>query len=50
MHEVLNATEDEEVAAPRDIDDGGEQIRNSIANEMWNEYLSYLNSEINMSN
>ncbi|GJU85112.1 putative nuclease HARBI1 [Tanacetum coccineum] len=39
MHEVLNATQDEEVHAPRDADDRGEQIRDSMANEMWNEYL-----------
>ena len=49
MHEVLNATQDEEVHAPRDIDDGGEQKRDSMANEMWSEYLLYPNNEINMS-
>ncbi|GJT09750.1 hypothetical protein Tco_0856792, partial [Tanacetum coccineum] len=47
MHEVLNATQYEEVHAPRDADDGGEQIRDSMANEMWNGYLLYPNNEIN---
>nr|GEW71834.1 hypothetical protein [Tanacetum cinerariifolium] len=32
-HELLNAPQDEEPRAPRGIDDGGEEIRNSIANE-----------------
>ncbi|PWA80099.1 harbinger transposase-derived nuclease domain-containing protein [Artemisia annua] len=50
MHELLNAPQDEEPQAPRGIDDGGEEIRNSIANEMWNEYLLHPNNEINMSN
>ncbi|GJV72015.1 putative nuclease HARBI1 [Tanacetum coccineum] len=49
-HELLNAPQDEETRAPRGIDDGGEEIRNSIANEMWNEYLLHPNNEINMSN
>ncbi|GKA35234.1 putative nuclease HARBI1 [Tanacetum coccineum] len=49
-HELLNAPQDEETRAPRGIDDGGEEIRNSIANEIWNEYLLHPNNEINMSN
>ncbi|GKB71336.1 putative nuclease HARBI1 [Tanacetum coccineum] len=49
MHEVLNAIQDEEVHAPRDANNRGEQIRDSMANEMWNEYLLYPNNEINMS-
>ncbi|GJX72400.1 putative nuclease HARBI1, partial [Tanacetum coccineum] len=48
INEVLNATQ-EEPNASRDID-AGEQIRNSIANEMWSDYLLYPNAEINMSN
>ncbi|GJT92102.1 reverse transcriptase domain-containing protein [Tanacetum coccineum] len=35
IHEVLDASHDEEPQGPRYTDDRGEQIRNSIANEMW---------------
>ncbi|XP_076949299.1 uncharacterized protein LOC143621898 [Bidens hawaiensis] len=48
--EVLNATQDVEDHAPNAMDDRGEQIRESIANEMWSQYLSHPNNEINMSN
>ncbi|XP_076952223.1 uncharacterized protein LOC143625891 [Bidens hawaiensis] len=34
--ELLNATQDVEDHAPNAMDDRGEQIRESIANEMWN--------------
>lgn len=47
-HEVLNATR-ERHKTWRDVDDGGEQIRSTIANEIWSEYLFYPNNEINMS-
>lgn len=33
IHEVLNATPDEEIYPSRDKDDRGEELRNSIANE-----------------
>ncbi|XP_076892760.1 uncharacterized protein LOC143544563 [Bidens hawaiensis] len=48
--EVLNATQYAEDHAPNAMDDRGEQIRESIANEMWSQYLSHPNNEINMSN
>ncbi|XP_076882258.1 protein ANTAGONIST OF LIKE HETEROCHROMATIN PROTEIN 1-like [Bidens hawaiensis] len=48
--EVLNATQDVEDLAPNAMDDRGEQIRESIANEMRSQYLSHPNNEINMSN
>ena len=38
LHEVLNATQEEETHVPREIDDRGEQIRSTIANEMWSDY------------
>nr|XP_043624113.1 putative nuclease HARBI1 [Erigeron canadensis] len=46
---ILSATQDLEPYAPREIDDSGDQLRSSIANEMWNEYLLDPNNEINMS-
>ncbi|KAI3733809.1 hypothetical protein L6452_13265 [Arctium lappa] len=45
LQEVLNATQEEDTHAPREIDDRGEQIRSSIANEMWSDYSLYLNNE-----
>lgn len=50
FNEVLNSTQEEQHNVSSDIDGRGEQIRNSIANEMWSEYLLYPNNEINMSN
>ncbi|GJR45075.1 Myb/SANT-like domain-containing protein [Tanacetum coccineum] len=35
IDEMLAASHDEEPHGPRDMDDRGEQIRNSIANDMW---------------
>nr|GEV39569.1 putative nuclease HARBI1 [Tanacetum cinerariifolium] len=35
IDEMLAASHDEEPHGPRDTDDRGEQIRNSIANDMW---------------
>ncbi|GKB57233.1 Myb/SANT-like domain-containing protein [Tanacetum coccineum] len=35
INEMLDASHDEEPHGPRDTDDRGEQIRNSIANDMW---------------
>ncbi|GJX11221.1 hypothetical protein Tco_0201080, partial [Tanacetum coccineum] len=35
IHEMLDASHDEEPNGPRDTDNRGEQIRNSIANDMW---------------
>ncbi|KAJ9552217.1 hypothetical protein OSB04_016262 [Centaurea solstitialis] len=43
LHEILNVTREEETLASRDMDDRGEQIRNSIANEMWSDYLLHQN-------
>ncbi|KAJ9552827.1 hypothetical protein OSB04_016872 [Centaurea solstitialis] len=43
LHEILNATQEEETLPSRDMDDRGEQIRNSIANEMWSDYLLHQN-------
>ncbi|KAD4981745.1 hypothetical protein E3N88_18416 [Mikania micrantha] len=51
MHEVLNGPQDEEHRNARDIHEGttrGDQLRNSIANEMWTDYLMYPNNEIDM--
>ncbi|KAI3715589.1 hypothetical protein L6452_22575 [Arctium lappa] len=48
LQEVLNATQEEDTHAPREIDDRGEQIRSSIANEMWSDYSLYLNNESNV--
>ncbi|GJZ82226.1 retrovirus-related pol polyprotein from transposon TNT 1-94 [Tanacetum coccineum] len=50
INEVLNSTQEEQANLSGDIDGRGEQIRNSIANEMWSEYLLYPNNEINMTN
>ncbi|KAJ9562935.1 hypothetical protein OSB04_008095 [Centaurea solstitialis] len=50
IRETLNATQDEDHHVPRAMDNRGEQIRESIANEMWSQYLLYPNNEINMSN
>ena len=52
QREILNAPQEETRYNERDINDGstrGEEIRNSIANEMWANYLSYPNNEIDMS-
>nr|XP_043616213.1 uncharacterized protein LOC122588143 [Erigeron canadensis] len=49
IQELLNGTPDENHDPTRDTDGGGEQIRNSIANQMWNDYVSGLNNEVNMS-
>nr|XP_043609784.1 putative nuclease HARBI1 [Erigeron canadensis] len=48
--EVLDAQQEEVHHSQREIDEGGEQIRNSIATQMWNAYLSDPNNEIDMSN
>ncbi|GKA06427.1 putative nuclease HARBI1 [Tanacetum coccineum] len=40
IDEMLAASHDEEPHGPRDTDDRGEQIRNSIANDMWRVALS----------
>ncbi|GKB70989.1 hypothetical protein Tco_0932401 [Tanacetum coccineum] len=50
IHEMLDASHDEERKGPRDTDDRGEQIRISIANDMWSDYMLHPNNEINMSN
>ncbi|KAJ9562294.1 hypothetical protein OSB04_007454 [Centaurea solstitialis] len=39
IRETLNATQDEDHHVPRAMDNRGEQIRESIANEMWSQYL-----------
>ncbi|GJW06372.1 putative nuclease HARBI1 [Tanacetum coccineum] len=49
IHEMLDASHDEEPQGPRDTDHRGEQIRNSIANDMWSDYMLNPNNEINMS-
>ena len=52
QREILNAPHEETRYNERDINDGstrGEEIRNSIANEMWANYLSYPNNEIDIS-
>ncbi|GKE01207.1 putative nuclease HARBI1, partial [Tanacetum coccineum] len=49
IDEMLAASHDEEPHGPRDTDDRGEQIRNSIANDMWSDYMLNPNNEINMS-
>nr|GEU91972.1 harbinger transposase-derived nuclease domain-containing protein [Tanacetum cinerariifolium] len=36
---MLDASHDEELYGPRDTDDRGEQIRNSIANDMWSDFI-----------
>ncbi|GKA93995.1 putative nuclease HARBI1, partial [Tanacetum coccineum] len=48
INEALNATQEEEPNASRDID--RETNNKPIANEMWSDYLLYPNAEINMSN
>ncbi|GJV44509.1 putative nuclease HARBI1 [Tanacetum coccineum] len=50
IHEMLDASHNEEPHGPRDRDDRGEQIRNSIANDMWSDYMLHPDNEINMSN
>lgn len=53
MEETLNATPEAQFHAPRDVNEDsirGEQIRNSIANAMWADYVSHPDNEINMSN
>ncbi|GKB30551.1 putative nuclease HARBI1, partial [Tanacetum coccineum] len=45
INEMLDASHDEEPQGPRDTDDRGEQIINSIANDMWSD----SNNEINMN-
>ncbi|GKB83039.1 putative nuclease HARBI1 [Tanacetum coccineum] len=50
IHEMLDASHNEEPHGPRDWDDRGEQIRNSIANDMWSDYMLHPDNEINMSN
>ncbi|GKE47921.1 hypothetical protein Tco_1479179, partial [Tanacetum coccineum] len=39
LHEMLDASHDEELHGPRDTDDRGEQIRNLIANYMWSDFI-----------
>ncbi|XP_021992189.1 uncharacterized protein LOC110889006 [Helianthus annuus] len=52
IQEVLDGPQEEESQITRDIREGStrsEQLRNSIANEMWTNYLNYPNNEIDMS-
>ncbi|XP_035830047.1 protein ALP1-like [Helianthus annuus] len=52
IQEVLDGPQEEESQITRDIREGStrsEQLRNSIANEMWTNYLTYPNNEIDMS-
>ncbi|GKD59080.1 putative nuclease HARBI1 [Tanacetum coccineum] len=49
IHEMLDASHDEEPNGPRDTDNRGEQIRNSIANDMWSDYMLHPNNKINIS-
>ncbi|XP_022041385.1 uncharacterized protein LOC110943964 [Helianthus annuus] len=52
LHEVLNGSEEEEHHSTGDIREGNtraDQLRNSVANEMWTNYLTYPNDEIDMS-
>ncbi|XP_076882681.1 uncharacterized protein LOC143531222 [Bidens hawaiensis] len=52
IREVLNGREEEEHRNTRDAHEGStrvDQLRNSIANEMWTNYLMYPNNEIDMS-
>lgn len=49
INEVLNAAQEDEANGSRYIDGKAEEIRNSIANEMWSDYLFYPNNEIDMS-
>ena len=52
IREILNAPQEEARYNERDMNDGstrGEELRNSIANEMWANYLSHPNNEIDMS-
>ncbi|KAJ0520767.1 putative harbinger transposase-derived nuclease domain-containing protein [Helianthus annuus] len=52
IEEVLDGPQEEESQITRDIREGStgsEQLRNSIANEMWTNYLNYPNNEIDMS-
>nr|XP_043639084.1 putative nuclease HARBI1 [Erigeron canadensis] len=48
--EVLDAQQEEVPRYQSEIDERGEQIRNLIATQMWNAYLSDPNNEIDMSN
>ncbi|KAI3721365.1 hypothetical protein L2E82_32375 [Cichorium intybus] len=52
MHELLNAPHEKDRHSSRDIREGStrvEQLRNSIANAMWANYLLHPNNEIDMS-
>ncbi|XP_035834022.1 uncharacterized protein LOC118482593 [Helianthus annuus] len=52
IQEVLLGPQEEERQRTRDIREGStraEQLRNSIANEMWTNYMTYPNNEIDMS-
>ncbi|KAI3508729.1 hypothetical protein L1887_23742 [Cichorium endivia] len=52
MHELLNAPQEKDRHSSRDIREGStrvEQLRNSIANAMWANYLLHPNNEIYMS-
>ncbi|XP_076938393.1 uncharacterized protein LOC143606535 [Bidens hawaiensis] len=52
IREVLNGTEDKEHHNVRDTHEGStgvDRLRNSIANEMWTNYLMYPNNKIDMS-
>ncbi|KAI3795804.1 hypothetical protein L1987_38464 [Smallanthus sonchifolius] len=52
IHEVLNGTQEEDLHNTSDIRESStrvDQLRNSIANEMWTNYLMYPNNEIDMS-
>ncbi|XP_071694010.1 uncharacterized protein [Rutidosis leptorrhynchoides] len=46
VRKVLNARPDGHLCSQSDIDDRGEQIRNTIATEMWNQYLLDPDNEI----
>lgn len=53
IQEVLNGSEEEVRHNLRDTREGStwaDQLRNSIANQMWTNYLLIPNNEINMSN
>ncbi|KAI3743022.1 hypothetical protein L1987_60723 [Smallanthus sonchifolius] len=53
LHEVLNGPEEEERHSTIGIREGSTeatQLRNSIANEMWTNYLMLKDDEIDMSN
>lgn len=53
VREILNAPIEQTYHDTSDTSEGstdGQQLRNSIANEMWANYLTYPNNEINMTN